>query len=55
MIRLISIIYFVIFVFISMAQAADPFESNVCVSGTATIVHNSEESALMGFELKGLA
>ena len=54
MIRLLSIIFFVIFVFIPMAHAAESFESNVCVSGTATIVHNSKESTLMGYELKGL-
>ena len=54
MIRLLSIIFFVVLMFIPMAQAADSFESNVCVSGTTTIVHNSKESTLMGYELKGL-
>ena len=55
MIRFLSVVFFVLFVFIQMAHAADPFESTICASGTITIVHGSKELTVMSFELKGIA
>lgn len=43
-----------IFVFIPVVQASDPFESMACRSGTATMVHNSKELIVMGYEIKGM-
>ena len=54
MIRFFLITFLAIFVFIPTAQAADPFESIACRSGTATMVHNSKELMIMGLELKGM-
>ena len=54
MIRSVLIAFLAIFVFIPTVQAADSFESTACRSGTATMVHNSKELMIMGFELKGM-
>ena len=48
------ITFFSIFVFIPTVQAADPFESTVCGSGTMTMVHSSKELTVMSFEIKGM-
>jgi hypothetical protein len=53
MIRSFLIAFFAIFLFISTVEAADPFESTVCVSGTMTMLHNSKELMIAGLELKG--
>ena len=53
MIRSFLIVSLAIFVFISTVQASDPFESTACVSGTMTMLHNSEALMISGFELKG--
>ena len=54
MIRFLLITFLAIIVFIPTAQAADPFESIACRSGTGTMVHNSKELVVMGFEIKGM-
>jgi hypothetical protein len=54
MIRSFLITLFAIFVLIPTVQAADPFESTVCVSGTMTMLHNSKELMAFSFELKGM-
>ena len=54
MVRILLIAFLAIFIFIPTAKAADPFESIACRSGTATMVHNSKELTIMGFELKGM-
>ena len=54
MIRSVLIAFLAIFVFIPTVQAADSFESTACRSGTATMVHNSKELMIVGFELKGM-
>jgi hypothetical protein len=41
--------------FIPTVQAADPFESTLCASGTLTMIPGSKEVAVMGFEFKGIA
>jgi len=55
MIRSFLIALLAIFVFIPTIQAADPFESTICMSGTGTMIHSSEELTVMSFELKGIA
>jgi len=54
MIRFLLTTFLAIIVFIPTAQAADPFESTACRSGTSTMVHISKELMIMGFELKGM-
>jgi hypothetical protein len=54
MIRSFIIALFAIFVFIPTIQAADPFESTACVSGTGIMVHSSKELTVMSFEIKGI-
>jgi hypothetical protein len=55
MIRSFLLTLFAIFVFIPTIQAADPFESTICASGTMTMIHGSKELTVMSFELKGMA
>ena len=54
MIRSFLIALFAIFVFIPTIQAADPFESTTCVSGTMNIIQNSKEILASSLELKGI-
>jgi len=54
MIRPSIIILLAIFMFIPTIQAADPYESTACKSGTMTIIHSSSELTVMSFELKGI-
>jgi len=54
MIRYFLVAFFAIFVFIPTVQAADPFESTACVSGTSTMLHNSKELMVLSFEMKGI-
>lgn len=55
MIRSFLITLFAIFVVIPTIQAAEPFESTMCASGTMTVIHSSKELTVIGFELKGIA
>ena len=55
MIRSFLITFFAIFVLIPTVQAADPFESTVCASGTMTMIHNSKELKIFSIDLKGIA
>ena len=43
-----------VFMFIPTIQAAEPYESTACKSGTMTIIHSSAELTVMSFELKGI-
>jgi hypothetical protein len=55
MIRSFLITFFAIFVFIPTIQAAEPYESTICGSGTMTVIHGSKELMVMSFEFKGIA
>jgi hypothetical protein len=43
MIRSFLLTLFAIFEFIPTIQAADPFKSTICASGTMTMIHGSKE------------
>jgi hypothetical protein len=46
--------YRIYYRFIPTVEAAESFESTACASGTSTMVHNSKELMVLGFEFKGI-
>jgi hypothetical protein len=54
MIRALLITVFTVFAFMPTIQAADPFESTACVSGSMNVIHQSEQLITMSMDLKGI-
>jgi len=52
--RFLLIIVMAIAMLAQVSQAADSFESKACRSATITMIQNSKELVISGFELKGI-